>query len=395
MSLASFLGTYKSVIIFYAAVILIIYANRRKFEIQAKIIALYRTSFGVKKIHSFANKNKELVKILGYIGIGIGFVGMVTISFVMLHALWELLINPSAPPAVQPVIPGVRIPGFDFFIPLWYGIIGLFTVVTIHEFSHGIVAAAHGLRIKNTGIVFFGPLIGAFVEPDEEQLKTKSDVVQYSIFAAGPFSNVLTAALVLLAVMFVLNPLSGAMSVSSGVYFTNILNDTPASVASLNNSVIITGFNDVEVLDSDSFMAELGRYRPNESITLITNQGDKFDLALSTNPDDSSRGYLGVSGIMTKVELKSDNFFFRFFYGFLKMLGEQFFWIYVLSLGIGLANLLPLGPVDGGRMLQTATRKVIGEDKKADFIWAKISYATLLILLVLIFSPILKKILGF
>ena len=38
------------------------------------------------------------------------------------------------------------------------------------------------------------------------------------------------------------------------------------------------------------------------------------------------------------------------FYGFL-------YWLYLLNLGIGLFNLVPLGPIDGGRMLLVALKK--------------------------------------
>jgi membrane-associated protease RseP (regulator of RpoE activity) len=60
-----------------------------------------------------------------------------------------------------------------------------------------------------------------------------------------------------------------------------------------------------------------------------------------------------------------------------------------LSLGIGLANLLPLGPVDGGRMLQVSLQKIKGEEK-GNKIWHKISIATLMLLAINIFWPAIK-----
>ena len=72
-SFFNFLINNKWIILFYLGIILLIYFNRKKFEIQAKIIALYRTKFGINAIHNFAKKHSELIKIFGYIGIGIDF----------------------------------------------------------------------------------------------------------------------------------------------------------------------------------------------------------------------------------------------------------------------------------------------------------------------------------
>ena len=58
------------------------------------------------------------------------------------------------------------------------------TYVINHEFGHGVVARAHGLKIQSSGIFLLGPLFGAFVEPNEKQLKKQNDIVQYSIYSA-------------------------------------------------------------------------------------------------------------------------------------------------------------------------------------------------------------------
>jgi membrane-associated protease RseP (regulator of RpoE activity) len=69
-------------------------------------------------------------------------------------------------------------------------------------------------------------------------------------------------------------------------------------------------------------------------------------------------------------------------------------WIFVLSFGIGLANLLPLGPVDGGRMLQIALQRIYGDNEKGNMMWRKVSMLFLFILAVNILFPILKALLG-
>ena len=47
MAAWAFLWEYKSVILFYAAIALLIYLNRKKIDIQGKIVFLYRTKWGL------------------------------------------------------------------------------------------------------------------------------------------------------------------------------------------------------------------------------------------------------------------------------------------------------------------------------------------------------------
>ena len=42
-----FISEYKWVILFYLIILLTVIINRKKFEIQAKFIALYKTKFGI------------------------------------------------------------------------------------------------------------------------------------------------------------------------------------------------------------------------------------------------------------------------------------------------------------------------------------------------------------
>jgi membrane-associated protease RseP (regulator of RpoE activity) len=54
------------------------------------------------------------------------------------------------------------------------------------------------------------------------------------------------------------------------------------------------------------------------------------------------------------------------------------FWLALLNLGVGLFNLVPIGPIDGGRMFQIALEKVL-KQKKAVKVWKAVSYGLLAI----------------
>jgi membrane-associated protease RseP (regulator of RpoE activity) len=131
--------------------------------------------------------------------------------------------------------------------------------------------------------------------------------------------------------------------------------------------------------------------KSNQTIT-IGNAEKTITLVTGENPSDKRIGYLGVGAVETEYKLKHDNALYRALFDIFTFFAELFKWVFILSLGIGLANLLPLGPVDGGRMLHTALVDAHGK-KKGTSIWAKISWITLIVLLILLVVPIIKNVL--
>jgi uncharacterized protein YacL len=153
--------------------------------------AMYPTRFGIDLMKQIAAKYKKPLYYLGIIGIGIGYIGMIIVSIDLVRGIYSLITNPQI--TVGLVLP-VKAKGV-FYVPLIYWIISVFVVMIVHEGAHGLIALVHKLKIKKTGIAFLGiiiPLIpAAFVEPDEKKLMKSSNVTKLSVFAAGPFANIL------------------------------------------------------------------------------------------------------------------------------------------------------------------------------------------------------------
>jgi len=386
----TFLSSWKFVLLFYIVVAIIVYINRKKFQVEGGFVLLYRTQFGIKFIERFTEKHKEFLKIVGYTAIGVGFLGMILICGLLIKGVYELLFVPTAPPTLSLVIPGVQIPGSPIFVPFWYGIIALFIVIVVHEFGHGIIARSHGLKIKNTGFGFLGPLPLAFVEPDETQVVKKESIVQQSIFAAGPFFNGLLVAVILVLSLLIINPIISTMVTSQGISFMSVQDGYPAQQYGVQKNVVYTSFNGVQVNDTDQFIAAASCIKPNDNVTL-SNNNSSISLIATVSPTDKTKGYMGVTGMSTNFVLKSQQWWYKGIYYALFVLANLFEWIATLSLGIGLANLLPLGPVDGGRMLNKAAIDINGK-KKGVKIWAAISIITVIVMAILIFVPIIKHI---
>lgn len=385
----SFFADNKYVLLFYLVIIGLVYLNRKRFDMQGKIVAMYKTQIGVEKMHRWGKKYSEQLRLLGYIGTGVGYIGLFTISFILVKNLFSLLIKPDAQSAVTLVLPGISVPGSPIHIPLVSGWLALFIVILVHEFSHGLVARAHNIKIKSSGIFFLGPIMGAFVEPDEKQLTKAEDIVQYSIYAAGPWSNIILGALVFVLLTFVFSPLIGLMTTESGVVLASVPEGFPAFEAGLTGGMVVTEVNGISVVNPQQFTQELSYMRPNETLNVKAN-GTEYPVVLSAHPNDARKGYLGVfvSGAAERT-LKQDNMFMSVLYAVLMWIAKLVNITGILSLGIGLANLLPLGPVDGGRMLQVSLMRIKGKEAGLK-LWKNIAVVTLLILVMNIFWPLFK-----
>lgn len=370
---------------FYVLVIALLIVYRKKFEFQG-IAALRRTKFGLKFIDKYAEKHRETTKILGYIGVGIGFAGMIFIVGYVLKGLYNLIFLPQAPATLSLVLPGVNIPGAAIHIPLWV-LIPLFIVVVIHESGHGLVAKAFNIPVKNTGIVFFGPLAGAFVEPDEEKLNKAPDIVKYSVYAAGPFANALTAIVVIILLLLVINPLTMMMVTPMGFSVSQVQEGYPAAEAGWEPGTVYTMINNMTINSSEALTSALSTVRPGETLT-ISNSNQSITLVTAEHPQHPGQGYLGVIGVATDFDIKDG--VPEWLYYVVRGLYHFLFWIFTLSVGLGAFNLLPLGPVDGGRMIQLAFGKMYG-DKKGHKYWAKLGWVLLIIILTLIIVPILRS----
>ncbi len=380
--LLPFLSAYKWVLLFYGALIILIYLNRRKLDWQAKFIGLYRTKVGLKLMDRLG-KHERPVRRLGDLGVIVGFLGMLLIVAMLFKGLYDLLFVPGAPPVISPVLPGVTIPGMGIKVPLIIGWLALFVVIVIHEFSHGVVARAWRIPVKSSGLMLFGPLGGAFVEPDEERLKKQPTRVKLALYAAGPFSNLLSAGLFVLLLSFVLAPLLLSL-LGTGVVFSEVTPGYPAALAGVAPGVVYTAVDGVPVADRDAFLAALDGLAPGDEV-LLSSAEEEVTIVAGPHPDDPARGYLGV---ILGENLANPSL--RWLFLLLLWLVELITWAFILSIGIGLANLLPIGPVDGGRMLQALGERLFGAEQ-GNKVWAKVTLLMLVIVGLLLLIPFVIK----
>jgi len=338
---------YGIVILFYVGVVALIYFNRSKFHFENKIIAMYRTKIGLKLMDSIGGKHPRLIQFLGILGIYFGFLGMLFMVLFMGLGLYLMVFRPDLPALFAPVLPGIQIPGSPVKLPLIEGLIALFVVVVIHEFSHGVVSRAYNFKIKSSGFVMMGPLPGAFVEPDEKQLKKAPKKAQLSVFAAGPFSNILLFGVILGIYILGLAGASGIYE-PTGIVIAGFVNESDslygARLSELSIGEIITKIDEYDVKSIYDVRDALSEKNPGDEVDLIQDNGSLTKITLTSDPNNSSIPYLGLM-LDSRVEPKDglNKAFFSFIKTPLFWIFNVLYWIWVLSLGIGIVNLLPLG----------------------------------------------------
>ena len=379
---------FLSAIIFYVGILLFIFFNKSKFENQAKVFFLYRTKKGIGFMKKFGQKHKYLITLFASFGV------IVSIYFLLKlpEQFFEMLIDligtvGDVKSQFGLVLPGIKIPGSAFFIPFWYGIISLFTVVVLHEVAHGIAAISEGVRINNTGFGFLLFIPVFFVEPDEKQMMKKSHMTRARVAAAGPFMNLSLAFLVGLFLTYVLVPLGSSLFMFGGVIIEDISPGMPAELAGIVPGTIITKINGQKINDLSHFIETLDGSFIGQETTFTSKEGEDFVLQTVKDPNNESRALFGISfdkntvltqkgedwGVVTKL--------FTVFSTFL-----QYF--IFLSLGIGIMNFLPVWAVDGGQIFYNLASIIFKKEQTAMKVSSTYFSFTIILLLLNILLPI-------
>jgi membrane-associated protease RseP (regulator of RpoE activity) len=236
--------------IFIIFVVLFLTARRKNLQRQG-ILFLYKTKLGISFIDWFAKTFERPLKFLQYIVLISGYALMIGIVWLLSKSTYLYLTTSIAQviraPPVFPVIPYFpKIFGLEsLFPPLYftYFIVALGIIAVVHEFSHGIFARLYKLKIHSTGFAFLGPILGAFVEPDEKQMEKASRFKQMVVLAAGTFANVvMTLVFAIVMALFFTN-----LFVPAGVKFSSYgLAEVPVVNVTVIGNSSIEGFLELE-----------------------------------------------------------------------------------------------------------------------------------------------------
>jgi len=336
-------------------------------------------------MNEYSKKYPRFLDIISKIGVFVGFLGMILISGMLIYYLIKAFITPSGPAAVQMVLP-FKVKG-TFYVPFFYWLSCLTIIAFIHEFSHGVIARRRGIPIKSSGIAFLSVIVpivpAAFVEPDEKKVLKKPKMDQLSVFAAGPFSNLLLAGFAFLVMILVLGPLNSQFYQPDGVLINSVQSNFSAQSSGVISGELITGIGHSTISRINDISSSLIGKKPGDKIVLATNR-TSYDILLKSSPANASSPYIGLT-LQDHYSLRKGFESFSWVFKCYDWLAGFFFWLFMLNLGVGLFNLAPLGIVDGGRMLQVGLYYIFPKNhERADKIWKAISFFFIIIVVSLL-----------
>ncbi len=382
-------------VIFGSILLVVMLLNKKRTELQ-KIafpflyMIIYRTKLGLNKMDKLASKFPRSLNILSYVSITIGYLGMAFIIFFLFKGAYEFLFL-DMPSPVGLVLPGVEtIPGLPK-LSFFHWIITIFILASVHEFSHGVFARLNKIKVKSSGFALFGivlPIIpAAFVEPDEKSMEKAPKKAQLSVLSAGSFANFITAIIALVIFGFVLGPVVGNMLQETGVVIAGLKEGGPAEQAGIKMNETVVAINDVPINSLDEFKQELDRYSPNEKISLQT-ENSTYYVTLTESTEESGKAHLGVF-LTAKEQIYNPEIeekYGTFFIKTMIWITMLFSWLFMINLGVGMFNLLPLGILDGGKMFYLAILHLTKNEMITKKIW-KFTNIILILLLVLLILP--------
>lgn len=187
---------------------------------------------------------------------------------------------------------------------------------------------------------------GAFVEPDEESLKSSKKSSRLRVYAAGSVANI-TLAIVALVLVSLISVGIPHYFAEDGIAIDRVVSDSPSD-GILKDGMILESIDNQKINDSESYVNIVKSFKPGDNVTVQTDQCS-YSVVLSENPNNDSVGFFGIQASKHYVLLNDSLGPIPWV---LFELLELFNWVFILNLGIGLFNLLPLKPLDGGHMLE-------------------------------------------
>ena len=388
------------------------YLKKNNMElVWGRSFLMWRTDWGKDFIEKIS-QNKPLWR-------RIGDVWVVTVFFIMIFMflllLWQATLAWQIPKSAS-VSPKMMIglPGLNPVIPLWYGILALVIAMVVHEFSHGILSRVANVKVKALGLLMFFFPVGAFVEPDEEEMKGMKKWERMRLYAAGPGSNMVIA--IIFSFLFSSVMVASLEPSSDGVLSASVVLDYGGEEAGLEPWMLITEIDNQIILNSADFSSVMNETYAGQVVNVsVLNKGtpetyqvtlsDKGSYYLKYYPDSyetwmSGKGFMGIAVVNPEVIADSlanpgssggsmlqyitlpfqklqpfpEHFTALFspsgIVGAIPdsafwILANSFYWIFWLNLMVGLTNALPAVPLDGGFIFADGVTGMLGKVKSS------------------------------
>jgi len=314
--------------------------------------------------------------------------------YLMVNSLINILSNPAVGQVARELGPGaiLLLPGINPMLPIVYGWIAIVVAIVIHEGAHGIIARNVGFNVKSSGLLFFLIIpIGAFVDVDEEQIKTAKAWPALKVMAAGVGANTIIGVACLIGVLLIVGSLSPAIN---GVYVSDVTEGMPAKTAGLQTRDVLVSIDNTTISNSTQLRKILDNKTAGDTVLVTVARGDSWQSQFSTTINltiSENRTVMGINSYDLQTEARLENYrtfsidrlsmyiipptlaeglvpyseFLGQFYS--SPLGPQWaiaantlFWLWFINFNLAIFNALPLYPLDGGRIFNITLKRVAG-----------------------------------
>ncbi len=228
-------------------------------------LLMWKTERGKNLIERIAKKKRFWIWFAN-IGIAVCFIAMIGMSLLL---LWDILVVSKIPAGRAPS-PRMMIglPGINPFIPIGYGILALVVGIVVHEFSHGILARVGNIKVKSLGLLFFIVPLGAFTEPDEDELEKVGKKKRARVFAAGPMANIVVA--LVCASIFSIGFMGTVEPAQEGLIIEDVVDDSPIARIGIEPWSLLTSIDGREIRDEGDFCDAVSNTTANQTVEITT-----------------------------------------------------------------------------------------------------------------------------
>ncbi len=344
-------------------------------------------------------------------------------------SLQYTIVTQPEPSAIYQLPNILVIPGINQFIPFTFAVWFAFvTTLIIHETGHAALCRVEGIGLKSIGVILAAIPIGAFVEPEEEDVENAGGMRKARMFGAGITNNIV-AGIICFAVMVLL---LGMAVPTPAPYIYGVYEDYPAHAAGIPVNSVITAVNGISVGSIEDVAGILGETRPGDTISISVEEGGgvtEYGIVLAQWPEEQGvydSGFMGVyyydAGRVKKVFdrlatplgamylmntpfadilykdstlsiIKMDapetavwDVPFRHFWEVIQIL----FWCGWFNIAVGTFNAIPMIPLDGGYIMKEGVERLFksrGWSRYASNVVASVTWLMLFMIISIVALP--------
>ncbi len=240
------------------------------------------------------------------VGTGLVLIAMIFMFVLVIYGAYSTFILQPEPTRINEPRNWLLIPGLNEFIPMcaWVGFV---IALVVHELSHAVLSTVEKIKVKSMGLLMLIVPIGAFAEPDSEQLfgekerkerKRGTAVVEAEvasgvpekpakrvatsgertrILSAGVTSNFCVAVLaftLFFAILFSIQPVD-----ENVLYVYQVAQGSPAEQAGIAPEVFITRVDGAPVTTVEALTAALSE-EVEHSVVVLEKNGEERAFAV-------------------------------------------------------------------------------------------------------------------